>query len=230
MVLVNEGEVPAYLTDNVWNTVAVGAVVTLLPVGDTYEVISTRSGTTGGGGLILGPELLPNPSFEYGTGTDALGWGAYPWVGGDWDVARDTTVGESVSGEARLVTTLSPGTDVPLARTYNLAAVRLDAGIDYQCSTWMKAPASHTSLVAELWVYTAPLESDASPFGTGSTLHTIAAVMNPGAAYQLMTGSFTVPAGHKYARVYLSAVADATIPAPVSVSWDVASLRQRITS
>lgn len=228
-VLVNEGEVPAYLTDHVWNSVAVGAVVTLLPVGDTYEVISTRTGTTGGGGLILGPELLPNPSFEFGD-TDALGWGAYPWVVGDWKVERDTTVGESVSGEARLLTTLGPGTDAPLARAWNGSAVRLDAGVAYQCSAWMKAPTSHASLLTELWAITAPLEINAGPFGVGLTQHTIATVTNPGGAYQLLTGSFTVPAGHHYARVYMSASADATIPAPVSVSWDVVSLRQRITS
>jgi hypothetical protein len=228
MVLVNEGEVPAYLTDNVWNTVAVGAVVTLLPVGDTYEVLSTRTGTTGGGGLILGPELLPNGGFEYGD-TDALGWVAYPWVSGDWNVKRDTTVGESVAGDARLLTTLTAGTDAPGARAWNSAAVRVDPGVAYQCSVWMKAPTSDASLVTELLVYTDP-GSDPQPFGVASTLHVVATVTNPGAAYQLMTGSVTVPAGHHYARVFPSAAAAATIPAPVLVSWDVASLRQRITS
>lgn len=227
-VLLGGGEVAADLTDQVIDLVSVGAVVTVLPVGDTYEVISTRSGTGGGGGLTLGPELLPNPSFEYGVDMPT-GWGAWPWVTGDWSAGRDTTPGEAVSGDAHFRATLTGGADDPAVRLWNSDAVMIDEATNYQLSAWVKAPAGDASLVVDLILITAPLAPDASPFGTGSTPATAATVAAPGGAYQLLTGSVTVPAGHAYGRAYLSAYADASIAAPVVVAWDLASLRQRIT-
>lgn len=231
MVLISEGEYPAYLTDQVWNSVAVGAVVTLLPVGDTYEVISTRTGTTGGGGLILGPELIPNGGFEFGSGASATGWSRYPWALGEYETARDLTVGEMVSGVARMLVTLKPDATVdPDVNVWTSQAIRVDPGVAYQGSVWIKATAIEASLTATLRVITAPTASGAQYFGAGATSVDLAVVSAPGAAYQLLTGSVTVPTGHQYARVFTRSLADNAIAAPIAVSWDVVSLRQRITS
>ena len=227
-VLIGGGEVVADLTDQVIDFIGVGVVVTLLPVGDTYEVISTRSGSSGGGGLTLGPELLPNPSFEYGDDFPTS-WGAWPWVSGNWDAARDTSPGEAVNGDAHARVTLTAGDDAPIAQVWNLGAVMVDEGTSYQCSAWIKAVAGDASLEVTLYAMTAPNAEDAGPFGMDSTMHTVATVTAPGGAYQLLTGTVAVPAGHGFARVYLRATADAAIAAPVVVAWDLPSFRQRIT-
>lgn len=227
-VLIGGGEVVADLTDQVLDFVAVGVVVTLLPIGETYEVISTRSGSGGSGGLTLGPELLPNPSFEYGT-TLPTGWAAFPWVAGNWTAARDTTPGQAVNGDAHVRVTLTAGDVNPSAQVWNTAAVLLDEGTDYQCSAWAKAVTGDATLTVTVSVITAPTAAGAAPFGSGATTHTIATVAAPGGAYQLLTGTLTVPAGHGYGRAYLRATADAAIAAPCVVAWDLASLRQRIT-
>ena len=227
-VLVGGGEVVADLTDQVIDFIGVGVVVTLLPVGETYEVISTRSGSSGGGGPTLGPELLPNPSFEYGDDFPTS-WSAWPWVAGNWDATRDTSPGEAVNGDAHARVTLAAGDDDPAAQVWNTAAVLLDEGTAYQCSVWVKAVAGDASLGVSLSVITAPTAVGAQPFGTDSTTHAVATVTAPGGAYQLLTGTVTTPAGHGFAQVHLGATADAAIAAPVVVAWDLPSLRQRIT-
>ena len=222
------GEVVANLWDHTAATAAVGVTVLLLRMGDTYAVIATRGGT-GGTGASYGPELLPNNSFEYGT-EQPTGWFTWPWVLGDWTGVRDTTPGEAVNGDARFLVTLKPGDAAPLVRVWTEKAVSVDPGVTYTVSAWVKAPAGDASLSVDAALYTAPTDSGANPFGTGLSIATVATVVNPGAAYQALTGPVTIPAGHKFARLYLSALADATIPAPVTVSWDLPSLRQRITS
>ena len=229
MVLLDDGEVEADLTDQVMDYIGVGVSVTLTPIGGTYEVSSTRSGSGGGGGLTLGPELLPNPSFEYGGDGLPTSWATWPWVAGSYAAARDVTPGEAVSGDAHLRVTLTGGDDAPDVWAWNRDAALLDPGTTYQGSVWVKAAAGDASLTVTLSAVTAPTAAGAAPFGAGATGHTIATVTNPGGAYQLLTGFFTTPAGHGFGRVYLSCDADSTIAAPVVVAWDVASLRQRIT-
>lgn len=220
-VLINEGEVPAFLTDQVWSYVEVGAVVTILPVGDTYQVIGTQGSSAGAGGLLLGPELLPNGGFEYGP---AGGWPDH-WDGftstGPVVIARDTTPGESVSGDARLLMTMSPTTGPVDARAV-VQSVSVDAGSTYQNSVWLKA----SSMTSNLQVKLIAASWKASDFSGTLTIVTIATVSLPGAAYQLVTGPITIPAGHDRANVLLEATADAG--ANLTVSWDEASLRQRI--
>lgn len=230
MVLVSEGEVPAYLTDQTIDRVDVGTIVTLLPVGDTYQVVATRGGAGSGGiGASYGPELLANPGFEYGD-TTPNGWSWWPWVGGDYAATRDTTPAEMVSGSARMLVTLRGGVDGPDVNVWPSQAVRVDPGASYQFSVWVKASAIVASLTTEIYLMTAPTADGATFFGAGSVGSTAATVTSPGAAYQLLTGNATIPTGHGYARAFLHATASAAIAAPVSVSWDEASLRQRITS
>lgn len=229
-VLVSEGEVPAYLTDQVLNDAVIGAVVTLLPVGDTYEVIATRTGTAGSGGLILGPELIPNSGFEYGTDVPT-NWAWWPWASGSYAASRDTTPGSMVSGAARALVTLKPDpVDDPNVNVWTTPAIRVDPGIAYQGAVWVKASAITPTLVVDLNLISAPTADAAGPFGAGAITTTAATIASPGGAYQLLTGPVTIPAGHHYARVFLHAIADNAIAAPVDVSWDEASLRQRITS
>jgi hypothetical protein len=225
-VLVGNGEIPAYLNDQTYNLVAVGTVVTVLPLGGTYEVISTHGGTGGSVGTVYGPELLANNGFEYGTDTPDH-WSWWPWVGGNYTAARDTTAGEAVSGSARMLVTLSPGTDAPSVNVWS-EAVRVDAGATYQLAVWAKASVSEPSLVVDTYLVVGDTPENTQLFTSGTGL-TGATVSAPGGAYQLLTGSILVPSGVSYGRVFLRATAGATT-APVSISWDEASLKQRIVS
>ncbi len=150
-------------------------------------------------------------------------------MSGVWDVSRDTTPGEAVSGSARMLVTLSPGDDPPYARVWNVAAVRVDSLATYQLSAWVKASALDPLLTVQLTFVTAAESADAHVLDPQGTEQFGGTVVSPGAAYQLLTASFTVPAGHDWARVYLRATS--TDPATnLTVSWDEASLKQRITS
>lgn len=235
MVLVGGAEVPAFITDQVFDRfytigggiTGIGAVVTVLPVGDTYEIIATRTGTTGGGGLILGPELLPNNGFEYGSvGAEPDHWSSF-WTNGPAVTTWDTTAGQALSGTGRALVTLTPTTD-PVDTRVGSEPVVVDPGTIYLAAAWVKATSSGSSLVTKLDLYTAPNAIDTQPFGTGLVVQTAVTVSAPGAAYQYASGPVTVPAGHNYARLYL--VTTAVAGANLAVSWDEASLRQRITS
>ena len=225
-VVLGGSEVMAYLTDHVLNTIAVGSQVTLRSIGETYEVTATHTGVTGSGGVILGAELLPNGGFEYG-GAMADHWSVWPWVVGDYTYARDTTPGESVSGSARMLVGLNPGTDAPQVNVWS-EAVRVDPGAQYQAAVWVKASALSASLVTDVYVIAGDSPDNTQPLSSGTSL-TGASVTSPGSAYQLLPGTITIPAGLTYARVFLRAQQGAT-EAAVAVSWDEASLRQRITS
>lgn len=235
MVNVGGAEVPAYITDQVFNVFypggigggvgGIGAVVTVLPVGETWEIISTRTGSTGGGSALYGPELIPNNGFEFG-GTFPDNWDAF-WTNGPATTTRDTTPGEPLAGSARALVTLVPTTD-PVHSIFLSAAVAVDEGSTYLAAAHPKATASGSGLTVYVGIITAPDAANAGPFGVGATAQTAATVVGPGAAYQYAFGTLTVPAGHHYARLTLTT--DANAGASLAVSWDEASLRQRITA
>lgn len=234
MVNVGGAEVPAFITDQVFDyfysgggVIGIGAVVTVLPVGDTYEIISTRTGTSGGGGATYGPELLANNGFEYGVaGAEPDHWSAF-WSNGPAATTWDTTGGAAFAGSGLALVTLTPTAD-PVDTQLMSEPILVDDGAVYNAAAWVKATSSGSSLVCKIDVNSAPTAVDAQPFGTGSAVQTAVTVAAPGAAYQYASGTVTIPAGHHYARLFLRTVTVAG--ANLAVSWDEASLRQRITA
>ena len=227
MVSIMGGEVPAYITDHVLETVAVGVVVTILPVGDTYEVVSTRTGSAGGGSEVLGPELLPNPDFSFGIpGTVPTNWDTF-WTFGPANTIWDDTPGETLSSPGRALVTLVADT---AAVTTNLMSTdfAVDEGVTYRTRAWVKASTILPTVTATLYAMTAPATGDAMPFGAGAAPTTGAPVSGPGSAWQTLTEVFTVPTGHTHARLYLKV--DGGIGDTLDVSWDSASFRQRISA
>lgn len=237
LVSVGGAEIPAYITDQVFDVFytigggvsGIGAVVTVLPVGtgDTWEIISTRTGSSGGGGVTYGPELAPNNGFEFGTaGGMPDHWSSF-WTNGPAVTTWDTTGGEAEAGSGRALVTLTPTTDAVDTRMMTEPFL-VDDGSVYAAAAWVKATSSGSSLVCKIDVYTAPTAAGAQPFGTGGTAQTAVTVTAPGAAYQYASGTITIPTGDRYARLFL--VTTAVAGANLAVSWDEASFRQRITS
>lgn len=230
-VLVNEGEVPAFLTDQVWSFVEVGAVVTILPVGDTFQVIATQGSSAGAGGTRLGPELLPNNGFEYGP--SGL-WGLPTNWSIEWDYTTgepepahwDNTVGGAAAGTGFARVDIVAGTWTHGMTVLPENPVAVDPGVTYTASAWLKASNNTSGLVMRLKTYTADTAANCWEFGTGRVSTDLAVITNPGAAYQFVTGNVTVPAGHHFARTVLRT--EAPNGAVVVASWDEPSLRQRI--
>lgn len=221
-------EVKAYYGDQISAWIDVGLSVTLVPVDDTLEVISTRGGS-GGVGATYGPELLANPSFEYGT-TGADGWAVYPWVNGTYATVRDTSPGQALDGSARLLVTLSPGPDNPSVNVWNTSAVIVDPGATYRVSAQVQAPDGDPSLTVSVLAITGATDAGAQIFGPGASPTTVGSIANPGGAYQPISGPVTIPAGHGFMRVFLRSDALGAMSSDVTVSWDSVSLRQQITT
>lgn len=223
LVNVAGGEVPAFVTDQT-GAVVVGNLVTITPLGETYELTSIRSGGTPAG-LVLGPNLLPNPGFEYGpAGAPPDHWTQY--VTRPAALTWDNTAGQALAGSARALVTMTPDV-APVDHTTASRPVMVDDGIDYQGSVWLKAAGSATTWACVLKVLTAPTAATCEPSDPSATTHTLATVTSPGAAYQLALGPVTVPAGHGYARLLLQTTA--ATGAAMTVSWDEAALQQKVT-
>ncbi|TPG12559.1 hypothetical protein EAH86_19840 [Pedococcus bigeumensis] len=224
LVNANGGEVPAFVTDHT-GLVAVGNIVTISPLGETYELTSIRSGGTPAG-LVLGSNLLPNPGFEYGpAGAPPDNWTEYTTTA-NAVLVWDNTAGESLAGSARALVTMTPDV-VPVDHTTASRPVMVDDGIDYQGSVWLKAVGTATAWACVLKVLTAPDAAKCEPGDPAATETTLATVTSPGGAYQLALGPITVPATHGYARLLLQTTADAG--AVMVVSWDEAALQQKVT-
>lgn len=226
--------IDAYYGDQIVDWMDVGASVLLIPVGDTYMVVATRGGAGGGGvGASYGPELLANPSFEYGPGG---AWnGPTSWTI-EWNFSTgeplpyvwDTSPGDALEGSASVSAALVAGDWTHAMNVIPAAPVTVDPGSTYRASVWVKADDNTQDLTVSLRTYTASKAANVGALGVGVDIVTHATVLNPGAAYQLLTGSFTVPSGHKFARVSLRT--SAPTGAAVVAHWDSASLRQQITS
>lgn len=223
LVDVAGGEVPAFVTDHTGG-VSVGNVVTISPLGDTWELTSIRSGGTPAG-LVLGPNLIPNAGFEFGPAAAPPDlWSEY--VSGPATLTWDNTPGEALAGSARALVTMFPDAD-PVDHTTASAPVTVDDLVTYQASTWLKAVGTATAWACVLKVLTATTKAHCEPGNPSATTHTLATVTGPGSAYQLALGPVTIPATHSCARLLLQTTADAG--AAMAVSWDEAALQQKVT-
>lgn len=184
-----------------------------------------------GGGFAYGPELLSNPSFEFGPS----GFWNLP---SNWTIEWDYTTGDpqpaswvdtpgaAHGGVGFTRVDITPG--ITVAHDLNLlpeVPITVDAGTVLRGQTWLKASTTGQGLVTTLRAYTANTPANCWAFGTGRSQFDLATVSDPGSAYQLLEGTYTVPAGHTCTRLVHRTVAP--LGASVVASWDDSSLKQR---
>jgi hypothetical protein len=207
-------------------TVSAGALVALLPLGDSWLVIASLS-DGGAVGPVLGSNLVPNPGYEFGApGSPPSNWSSY-WTWGPAETTWDDTPGVSHSGNGATRVTLTPTADIPDANVSS-PPVALDPGTNYRFSAWLRASSATSNLQMSLKAWSAPLAADAVPGGTGEASVVLATVTLPGAVWQEVYGTFTLPAGHHFASMFLKTIADAG--ADLTAWWDDAAIRQIITT
>lgn len=225
-------EVPASLPDHLWYgtegglTVGPGAPVTLLRVLGGYQVVSSFTGSDGAGAPTLGPEILANGGFESGTpGGMPDGWSvAWNFQTGEPNpvsVSTEEPLEGSQCVQIRITPEFVGNTAVP--RTI---ASRIDPGLTYNFSGFVSAYTVAGAPTAQLIVSTGESDGEAAFFFNGGLDQVVATLVNPGEAWPLMSGDFTVPAGHTYFRAVVKAYADAG--ADAVVRFDGLSLRQRL--
>lgn len=229
-VYADGGEFPAHRAAHTMD-VQVGEAVTLIPVGSTYLVAAIHRHTVGSGGPLLGPELLPNPDFEYGTVGDGNergrpdGWTVF-W---NWNTGEpnplDLLDGGALNGTRRAVIKAAPGDWSHDASFYPSQPMPVDAGESYRASVWVKADAvvanNHRIKITAI---TAPTPEGAAIFTTTGSYTDMGSLTSPGGAYQLLTGTVLIPSGHNYFRFWLTNRADPG--SDLQVSLDTASFRQ----
>jgi hypothetical protein len=174
--------------------------------GDVVAVIFPQSGSmlvlgkygTGAGGL--GPNLLPNPSFELGVpGAVPSSWSNF-WSGTPGHQKIDNTVAHTGGQSAKFDLTGVPfGSQVLM----NVDAVSVDAGATYRVGAWYKANAADAShLTAQVTIVTAATAVGAQPFGVGSNTFNVSST-SPGTPWVEVAGTRTIPATDNYARVFV---------------------------
>lgn len=223
------GEVPAYLSDQATDSaIDIGSVVTVLPMVGGFEIVSARTGPSGSGGIILGPELIANNGFESG----ALG--ALP---DGWTALWDYTTGEPqplstsddtpLAGSQVALVTVAPGAWTPNTTIFR-APSRIDPATVYRMSAYVSGRiASGTGVAVSLELVTAATEVACQYFNPDATVQMVASLSTPGEAWPLLSGDVTVPTGHTWFRPAFRVVAD--LGADLTVRWDSTSLRQRLT-
>jgi hypothetical protein len=184
------------------------------------------SGT--GGGTTYGPELLPNPSFEFGTlGAMPTSWNQFwsnPQPAAQSFAAWSNTPGVPHSGNGVCQVGITDAGDVVSHNVGLSDAIRVDPAAALRVGAWAKASATGLGVTVKAFVMTAPTADGAQPFGTGGIAADIAAVTDPGSAWQELAGPFIVPAGHNYLRLYLNTATPSGVA--VNVWWDDASVKQ----
>lgn len=219
---------PAYLTDaTTVGPLAVGDIVTLTRVMNSYEVSATRTGPSVGGGVLLGSELAPNPGFESGIE------GGWP---DGWRVAWNYLTGEPnplslspqrpFAGSLHATLRAEPGDWSPNPALVSTDARPVTAGALHRLSAWVAADVvTATGFNVQLAILTGATPEDAVFFGDG-TYSVLATVVAPGSAYQLVLADYTIPTGHFYARPVVRFAADQG--AELTVLIDDVSLKPRI--
>lgn len=179
---------------NSYSPTAGDVVAVIVPIEGSLLVLG-KLGTGVGG---LGPNLLPNPSFELGTpGLVPSSWSNF-WSAGAGQGLQDVTVAHTGGASARY--------DVGLVAAGNQAlmtqgAVSVDTGATYRVGAWFKAnaaDAAHLTVITE--IISGDSDINAAPFGTGSSLVDVA-TGTVGTTWTEYAGTRVIPAGHIYARV-----------------------------
>lgn len=133
--------IDAYLTDSTASSATVGAVATLLPVGQTVMVIATTGGST-----VPAPNLVPNGDFSQpGDGMIPTGWVVNQDGSASLDFFSDATAGPT-GGSAGVVLVHSMGTNTSMA-VANSPRFTIDGGETYTLSFDTKCDASVTNCI-----------------------------------------------------------------------------------
>ena len=181
-------------------------------VGDVVEVASLNGrmwvrGALGRSGTNLGPNLLPNPGFEFGVvGEPPSLWNAFWGAGGGgslWlnDESKAHSSGAAVEME---ISTLLTG---EIRRIQNVDAVVVDPGVTYRMGCWFRGTTADANTVVGLNVVTGATPEEAQFFG-GGTSADIASLPVP-ATWTEVSGTRLIPAGHYYLRAHPTVTANA---------------------
>lgn len=169
----------------------------------------------------LGPNLLPNPGFELG-GMYPSSWGALvPQVtrvaDPAWSHSSEASVKYDVSG-------LTSGTGV---RLYQAQPITVDPGVTYRLAAWFLSPVADPAVAGYVSIKTAPTQQGTEPFDPGGTDVNVAfsAVTT---SWQEIAGTFTIPAGHEFAAVSLTAQQTTTGRVTTTVYADDVSMRRQL--
>jgi hypothetical protein len=219
---VGGGSITAYWVQHTAD-VALGDVVTVVPVGDTFEVAAIHTAAGGSSGPLLGQNLLVNASMELGVvGEHPDGWTA------QWDTAAQPLdplalvddVAARGSRSARVTALAGAPHDVTVATEH---PVEVDEQVTYRLGAWVRASGSTAGHTVSLEAYTGPVEDHPD------AAHLIAvSVTTLPDVFQFLFGTVTVPAGHRWARIVLRSVEP--VGADLQVWWDELSLRELIST
>lgn len=178
-------------------------------------------GTIGTTGDALGPNLLPNPGFELG-GTYPSSWGALVA-----EVTRVSDPAVSHSSEASVkydLTGLTSGT----GRSLFLAnPLTVDTGVTYRVAAWFLSALTDPNVAGYVQVKSAPTQQGTEPFDPGGTVNTVA-FSSVTTSWQEVAGTFTVPAGHEFASVTLTAQQTGAGRVTSTVYVDDVSMRRQL--
>lgn len=203
-----------------WYSPTVNDVVQVMVENGALLCLGTLSAGGAGG---LGPNLLPNPSFELGSTTAPSSWTDF-WSSNAGHQVRTTTTAHS-GGAAALfdVSSVAAGTHVLSIQD----PITVDPGITYRCGAWFKANASDpTHLTCITRVYTASDAANAQPFGVGAVAVDVATTTSVGTNWVEVAGTRTIPAGHTALSFWTLAITTAGFTVS-KVYADDASLRRQ---
>lgn len=172
-------------------------VAVIVPVPGSLLVLG-KLGTGVGG---LGPNLLPNPSFELGlNGHVPSSWSDF-WSASSGHEVMDNTVAHTGGASA----VFNVGAVAAGDQSLIVGAISVDPGATYRVGAWFKAnvvDASHATV--RVSIITAATDAGAQPFGAGSTTVDVAST-SPTKSWVEAAGTRVIPATDYYARVLVHA-------------------------
>lgn len=179
---------------NSYSPTAGDVVACIFPQDGSLLVLGKYGTGTGG----LGPNLLPNPSFELGSPGHVPSswsnfWSASPGMG-----LQDVTVAHTGGASAKFaVGTVAFGSQNVMTNS----SVSVDTGATYRVGAWYKANAADAAhLTVKTQIITGDSDITAAPFGTGSSVFDVATA-TVGTTWTEVAGTRVIPAGHQYARI-----------------------------
>ena len=223
-VLIGGGLVTGLQFLDSYSAPGIGDVVAVLPMPGRMFVLG-KYGTSGGN---LGPNLLPNPGFEFGSvGNPPSGWNSF-WSTTVNDTRVDWVDDEALAHSSGASVQFTPGvlSDTQVQQLLPTDAIPVVPGIVYRAGVWWRGTSTDPNTSVILRIYTAPEAVDAAPGGVGAAVLDVA-TSSVTSGWAEMTGLRTVPADHYYMRVFLRVVANAGHTTTYVYADDV-SLREQI--
>lgn len=194
----------------------VGDVVAVLPMPGRMLVLG-KYGTSGGN---LGPNLLPNPGFEFGGSLPSSWITAFPKVIRVEDEATSHASSASVQFEFA-------GDPVATARNIAMGdAIAVGPGVTYRIGAWFWSPVADPNVSVRIRIATGPTPDDAVAFDPEGS-YVVVASDTARSTWTEVAGVRTIPVDHFYARIFLAFSVDAT-PSTTAVHVDDVSMREQI--